>query len=110
MFFSKDKELNLEQGIKKNETLLKQLLIRVDSLDREIKMLIDELKVTPEQVSTYLSNPDNFTTENWEELQNERKALDEKLKRDLENIRNPSKTKKAMSDRSHVAPHWLYVK
>lgn len=109
MFFSKDKELNLEQGTKKNEALLKQLLIRVDSLDREIKMLLDELKVTPEQVSTYLSNKDNFTTENWEELQKERKANDEKLKRDLDNIRNPSKTKKAMADR-HVAPHWLFVK
>lgn len=109
MFFSKDKELNLQQGTQKNEALLKQLLIRVDSLDREIKMLLDELKVTPEQVSTYLSNPDNFTPENWHELQLERKVLDEKLKRDLENIRNPPKIKKTMADR-HVAPHWLYVK
>lgn len=109
MFFSKDLEQNLEQGTKKNDTLLRQLLIRVDALDREIKMLLDELKITPEQVSTFLENPENFTPENWEELQTERKALDDKLKRELDNIRNPSKTKKAQTDR-HVAPHWLYVK
>jgi hypothetical protein len=109
MFFNKDKEQLLEQNSSKNDQLLHQLLIRVDALDREVKTLLDELKVSPEQISTFLENRDNFTPENWETLQQERKALDEKLKCELDNIRNPSKVKKAQADR-HVARHWLYVK
>jgi hypothetical protein len=94
---------------KNSEQALLQLMIRVDALDREIKQLLDELQATPEQISTFLANRENFTPENWDELQQERKILDEKLKRDVENIRNPSKTQKAQADR-HVARHWLYVK
>lgn len=109
MFFSKNVDDNLEQATKKNDTALQQLLIRLDALDREVKVLLDELQVTPEQVNTFLANQDNFTPENWQELQDQRKTLDDKLKRDIDNIRNPSKTKKAQSDR-HVQRHWLYVK
>lgn len=100
---------NAEQQTEKNEQLFQQLLIRVDALDREVKGLLDELKVSPEQVQAYLSDPDNFTSENWESIQTERKALEERLKRELENIRNPAKTKKALEDRN-VGRHWLFVK
>ncbi len=109
MFFSKNIDDNLEQVSKKNDQALQQLLIRLDALDREVKVLLDELQVTPEQVSTFLANQDNFTPENWQELQDQRKTLDDKLKRDMENIRNPSKAKKTQADR-HVQRHWLYVK
>lgn len=77
MFFSKNSEQNLEQQTNKNNLLLQQLLIRVDALDREVKTLLDELKITPEQLSTFLENRDNFTPENWETLNKERQALDE---------------------------------
>lgn len=109
MFFSKNIEDNLEQATKKNDAALQQLLIRIDALEREAKVLLDELQVTPEQVTTFMANPDNFTPENWDELQEQRKTLEDKLKRDIDNIRNPSKTKKAQADR-HVQRHWLFVK
>ena len=108
MFFNNE-ELKVEQDIKRNELIFQQLMIHVDSLDREIKSLLSELKVTPEQLTAFVSNEENFTQENWQELQNQRKLLDEKLKTEITNIRDPRKVKKAQEDRN-VQRHWLFVK
>lgn len=108
MFFT-DKNQKLEQDIIKNNLALQQLLIRLDSLDQEINALLTELKVTPKQLDVYLSNPDNFTEKNWLELQKQRQLLEEKLQRDLANIRDPRKTQKSQETRN-VQRHWLYVR
>lgn len=110
MFFNEKKELELEQQIIKNDLSLQELLIRIDTLDREVKVLLDELKVTPEQITQFVSEKDNFTQENWNELQTQRKMLDEKLTLQLSNIRNPKKTSKTLSEKKHIAPHWIFVR
>lgn len=109
MFFLDKKENTLEQKITKNDLSIQELLIRIDVLDREIKTLLDELNVTPEQVSTFVSNKDYFTEDNWEELQSQRKQLDEKLALQKSSIRDPLKAKKAQAERN-VGHHWLFVK
>lgn len=108
MFF-KDSEQKLEQDVIKNEIAVQQLLIHIDGLDREIKTLLSELNVTPAQLSAFISKEDNFTPENWQELHNQRKLLDEKLAKELNNVRDPRKVKKAQEDRN-VQRHWLFVK
>ncbi len=110
MFFEQKNNVNiLEQLLAKQDHATQELLIRMDVLDREVKGLMSELNVTPEQLTQFVENADNFTPENWEELQKQRQALDDKLQRELENVRDPSKAKKRQADR-HVAPHWLFVK
>jgi|LakMenE18May11ns_1017448.scaffolds.fasta_scaffold9922340_3 hypothetical protein len=111
MFFNKDNnETTIEQVINKHDLSLQELLIRIDVLDREVKTLLDELQVTPEQVSKFISDSSNFTPENWEELQQQRQSLELKLSREKENIRDPLKNKKTFSERASVQQHWLYVK
>jgi ABC-type Fe2+-enterobactin transport system substrate-binding protein len=108
MFFT-DKNQKLEQDIVKNNQALQQMLIHMDSLDKEINALLTELKVTPQQLEVFLANPDNFTTENWQELQKQRQLLEEKLQRDLANIRDPRQAQKSQESRN-VQRHWLYVR
>lgn len=108
MFFN-NTEQSLEQEALKQEKLLQELLIRMDALDREAKVLYQELDITPEQLRVFLENRENFTEENWETLQEQRKALDEKLKCVLDNVSDPIKAKKAQESR-RVAPHWLFVR
>lgn len=111
MFFDRpSKDLNvLEQLLEKHERATNELVLRMDALDREYSALMAELEVTPQQISTFLGNPSNFTEEQWEALQNQRKMLDEKLTTDINNIRNPIKTKKAQAERN-VQNHWLFVR
>lgn len=98
-----------ETYIKKNEALLRELLYRAKELEKEEEKLFSELNVTPEQISTFIEKPENFTPDNWEEIQEQKKQLNQKLDRDLKNIKNPLKTKKAYKE-SLIDNRWLFVK
>jgi hypothetical protein len=98
-----------ENYIKKNEALLRELLNRAKELEKDEEKLFSELNVTPEQVSSFIAKPENFTVENWEKIKEEKKQLDQKLDRELKNIKNPLKTKKTYKD-SVIDNRWLFVK
>jgi hypothetical protein len=108
MFFG-DSEHNVEKTITKHDLSIQELLIRIDSLDREVKVLLSELNISPEKLSVFVDNQANFTEENWQELQKQRQLLDEKLSKELSNIRDPRKVKKHQDDR-HIQRHWLFVR
>lgn len=93
----------------KNAQAIEELSIRIATLDRDVKSLLDELNVTPNQLTVFLNDENNFTEANWNTLLQERKALDDKLLRALVNVTNPIKAKKTYADR-HVQPHWLFVR
>lgn len=99
----------LEQTIQKNELAIRELAIQIDSMSDQVNSFLAELNVSPEQLSAYLANQDNFTQENWNTLLQQKQELEEKLKRELENIKNPLKTKKTYSERK-IQQHWLYVR
>lgn len=100
---------NIEEKINTNEKKIRELDIRHEKLDMDISNFLEELDVTPEQLSAFISNPENFTEENWKELQRRKKQLDEKLNVELKSIRDPLKSKKAFASLK-INPQWLYVK
>lgn len=104
---SKDDEL--ERKIEQNEIAFQELSLRIENLDRLAKEMLEELDVSTEQISQFLNNKDNFTDENWNEILKQRKELDAKLKKELDNIRNPIAAKKAFKDLK-VERHWLFVR
>lgn len=99
----------LEKKIEKHEIAFQELLIKTESLNQQINEFLDELNISEEQLSTFIGNKDNFSEENWQEINRLRQELDEKLKRELGNVRNPLKNKKTYSERI-VQQHWLYVR
>lgn len=104
------KEMALENKIQQNQSKIESLEIQLEGLTREEEKLLSELKVSSEQLVSFISKKENFTEENWEELNKQLKQMDEKLHRELENVRNPLKTKRAYSSLNGVQSHWLYVK
>lgn len=103
------KEVILENKIRQNNSKITQLEIQLENMARQEEQLLMELKVTSDQLATFINKRDNFTEENWNELNKHQQELDTKLRRELDNIRNPLKTKRAY-DSLHVQSHWLYVK
>jgi hypothetical protein len=91
------------------EKKITELEIQNDNLNLSFAAFLRDLKLTTEQIDCFVNNPDNFSKENWEELQRQKQQLDEKLKLALDNIRNPLKNKKAYAHRK-VDQHWLYVR
>lgn len=104
MFFDKR-----EDKATQHEKLIQELSIRMEQLDREIDTLLKELKVTPDQLSTFIQEKDNFTEENWSQLQEQRRKLDEKLLCELKNVSDPLKTKKNYEGRV-IGSNWIHVR
>lgn len=99
----------LEFKIEKTNIAIKKLSIDIENIMRNNDALFRDLNVTPAQVSTFISNKDYFTEDNWKTIVEQKHQLEEKLKRELANIRNPQKVKKTQAERA--APrHWLFVR
>lgn len=102
-------EKQLESYLQKHTKAIEELEINIDSLNRHVDDLFNELCVTPEQISLFIQNRENFTEENWTYLSEELHSLEVKLQRELANISNPQKTKKSFNERN-IQSHWLFVR
>ncbi len=103
------RDKKIEDHIHKNKTAFKELSIRMEGLNREVQDLLESLNVTPQQLSRYVENPDNFVSENWEEIQKIKQEIDAKMERSLSNIKNPQKTKQSFEN-LRIQPTWLHVR
>ncbi len=60
----------LETGTgREKEELLKDLMFLQNSLDNDVESLAKESGKSPEQMLTYIENPDNFSQDTWQTLQ-----------------------------------------
>lgn len=98
-----------ESQLADHERKTKELEIQNDSLDREIADLLDHCNVTEHQLTAYVTNPDHFSSDQWDTLKLERKKLDDALSLKLACITDLKKKRK-VSDERIVAPHWLFVR
>lgn len=105
MFEHKD----LEKIFEDKNIKIKELAIQNEALDRETQTFLEELNVTPEQLTIFIKDKDNFTEENWKELQKEKEKLEQRLETEMHSMRNPLDVKKNYSERI-VNNHWLFVK
>jgi hypothetical protein len=104
MFFD-----TIEQKSKSLEKKIKDTCSEVDKLNKDILHFLADRGINPIEVSEYLGNRGNFSDKEWEELQEVKTILEERLSRDLKNIRDPRKVKEAYNDRQ-VRPHWIFVR
>lgn len=103
-------EEKLEEKIHRTERKLVELSLHIQRLSREYQEILEELALTPEQLKEFAENPANFPPPIWEQLQKEKKQMNEKLELELTNVRDANKTKKAIAERGTVQQHWLFVR
>lgn len=100
---------DLERNVNKNALALQELAIRIESLNDQVDELLNELDVSPEQLTAFVENKENFTEENWNHLLQQKEEWNKKLLLSLKNIRNPIEAKKKYAER-RVEQHWLFVR
>lgn len=103
-------EQSLEEKFQTTQLKMQELTMGMEKLELEYQNLLEDLGLTAEQLQDYATNPDNFSQPIWEQLQNEKKQLDEKLNLNLNNVRDPLKVKKTLADRGHIQQHWIFVR
>lgn len=106
MFFNQKPEENHHQS----QIKMRELSINMEKLDREYQKLLDHLGLNIEEIESHLENPENFSQPIWENLQNEKKKLDEKLNLAISSITDLKKTKKTFSERAQVQQNWVFVR
>jgi len=107
MFFE---ERNLQDKIESNEKKIKGLEQLVEGLDRDTKELFNEIQLSPDEIHQFISNKKNFTDSEWEQLQEQRKSADEKVKRELSAVTDPRIVKETMASSKNIQRHWLHVR
>lgn len=81
----------------KNEDELNQLEKEIIKLEEDVKELFSQLGITPETLKDSLDK-NNFTKEEWEHLEKERKKINEHLLREIENVDTPSRKEKKFKE------------
>jgi len=103
-------QAKLENKIDKTEKKLLELSISLKRIDREYQKLMEEMALSPQELKEYVENEENFSPPIWEQLQNEKKMLDEKLNLELNCVIDQDKTKKTITERGLIQKHWLFVR
>lgn len=94
-------------SIHKNEKKEKELLLKNEAIDREVKALFPNDVL--DKAANFTLNKDNFSEEEWNKLDEERKKLDLQLRREIDNIVSPQDKEKKQKERN-VSPNWLFVR
>lgn len=102
-------EKALDDLIKKQKLTIESLKISLEAQEREIEKFHEDLGVSSETISEILSDKTNFSQEEWNEIEKQKKYLLEKLEQNLSFIRNPEESKKNREN-LNVRPHWLFVR
>ena len=99
----------IDENIEKIQKKIKELEIRNNKLDRDSIDLLTELKVSAEQLSQFIEDKENFSEKNWDQLQNQKKEIEQKLDTELNSVRNPLKSKETQKERN-IDHRWLYIR
>lgn len=103
-------ENKIDQKLDHHEKKIRELSIQTDTLEREFDQLLNDLKVTRDQLRIYIENKDYFSDKDWEEIERQKQELDHKLLLQLKNIVDPLKAKKSLQERKDIQPQWLFVR
>lgn len=102
-------EEEIEFKIQQKDQKILELSLQNETLSNQISDFINEIGITFEQLTKFLDDKNNFSESNWIEVIKQKKELEDKLKRELENIRNPLAVKKTYKERK-IGQNWIFVR
>jgi uncharacterized protein (DUF885 family) len=83
----------------------------VAQIKERTDQLLTKLGVTTAAEAQQLfDKEDNFTSDEWELLQELKQKWDEKIERQLSQVSNPNNRQKQMGERAKVQSHWVFVR
>ncbi len=100
----------INKKIQATENRMRECSLSLERLNQEYQQLLNDLGLTQEQLKARVENRDHYTPQEWEEMQQEQKRLDEKLNLELAHLTDPLKTKEAFSSVKTIQQHWLFVR
>ncbi len=103
-------EEKLQEKINKTDRKLVELNLHIQQLNSDYQEYLNEIALNPEELKEFVENSDNFSPDLWTQLHNEKKEMEERLNKELNNVNDAKKTQDAMSERGKVQPHWVFMR
>ncbi len=85
-------DLHTQDPSEKHAKKLEELKAKFARTENLLTNLLAEHHLSQEEFSAFLANPNHFEPKAWEELQKARRQLDQKLKLELNSIKNSHST------------------
>ena len=77
---------NIDDMIAQSERNIADLDKVVKDIEDQMRKVCEDINIMPEQLKEYINNPDNFSEETWEKMQQKRQEVKDEFKNDMENI------------------------
>ncbi len=100
---SEEKTLHFERRLQEEKE-------RFDEITCDVEQQLSGLGITKEQVLLLLSDKDNFTEKDLNQIEVLRRDLDRSLGRSEGAISDPRRAKKARSELKDINRNWLFVR
>ena len=97
---------SLEDQIKANERLLKELEVRDEALRKEFATVFAQYDLTPDDVADFVSCRDNFSDEEWVDVEIERAALEKALADRMKQVHDVRSSRDARAN-LRIDQQWL---
>lgn len=98
-----------QNHIHETKKRLNEIKIQLEKMDAEYENFLNNFgPFLPS--SEDLKNEENFTPQEWEELQKEKSQLEDLLNLELSQLKNPEETEKTRKEQGEISPHWLYIR
>lgn len=99
-------EYNSDEDIKRFEDSVSKMNGLVDSMYQQYYDMCKELGIAPEQLEQFLNDSDNFTPQQWQEMQQQKKQLEEDFERTLANVSTPEEKQQKYKELQQRM-HWI---
>ena len=100
----------LEEKIYKTERHLNELSIQIERFRQEHQELMHELGLTTEELEEFAESRENFPEFLGEDLQREKKQINERLDLAFNQLNNMNKTQSTISEKGKIQQHWMFVR
>jgi len=89
---------------------INELLILSENLNNNYQKILEQLDLSDQQLTSFVENPENFSEKEWEDLEAEKKKMQEMLDLQMSHLQDPKKVQKKYSQRKRVKSNWLFVR
>ncbi len=89
---------------------INELQILSENLNRNYQNVLQELQISQEEFTLFVTNPNNFTEKEWKEMHQAEEEMKQLITAQLTEVVNPKATKQKYAQRSQIKNNWIFVR
>lgn len=89
------------------DQFLSKMTDKLNHLIQDYQSFLSDNGLTEQDLSVFFENQENFSSETWKQMQEQKKQIEEKASLSLQRAKDPVKAKQAFQSLGSVQSHWI---